>query len=219
MADGRKQINNHGFSLIELIVAIAISGVIVILVGSLMINSSKWFSSETAKSAVQNELQDVSEKLDSVLMEAVSITIEKSGGVTYIYTGDYDESTGVWKNATGTERVIIQKGNNLWLRTVKPEDIDNQDKGYLLTDKVSSFDIAVNDIKNWPAGGTSKTTDGYVTNPVSVNVKLELLYRKRSVGIDKDIRLRNKISKCSVSDSTGVKVYEVISKTVADKLN
>ena len=139
MAEKRKQLNNRGFSLIELIVAMAIAGVVSILIASLMTNSSKWFSTESTKSILQNELQDVTEQLNTAFMEATGIRIEKDGEVTYIYTGEYDDSLGNWKNPTGSERVIIRKGEKLWLRTTKPDDVDNQDAGYLLTDKLEHF--------------------------------------------------------------------------------
>ncbi len=92
MAEKRKQLNNRGFSLIELIVAMAIAGVVSILIASLMTNSSKWFSTESTKSILQNELQDVTEQLNTAFMEATGIRIEKDGEVTYIYTGHIHRS-------------------------------------------------------------------------------------------------------------------------------
>ena len=43
MVKSRKKINSRGFSLVELVVAMAVASVVVLLVGSLMTNGSKWF--------------------------------------------------------------------------------------------------------------------------------------------------------------------------------
>lgn len=89
---------------------------------------------------------------------------------------------GNWKNPTGSERVIIRKGEKLWLRTTKPDDVDNQDAGYLLTDKLEHFSFELNNVtKDWPdAVKDTKTTKGYVTNPISVHIDIGLAYRKKT---------------------------------------
>lgn len=219
MAEKRKQLNNRGFSLIELIVAMAIAGVVSILIASLMTNSSKWFSTESTKSILQNELQDVTEQLNTAFMEATGIRIEKDGEVTYIYTGEYDDSLGNWKNPTGSERVIIRKGEKLWLRTTKPDDVDNQDAGYLLTDKLEHFSFELNNVtKDWPdVVKDTKTTKGYVTNPISVHIDIGLAYRRKTTKITQNIRLRNNPGQVTLTGSSGAEVYEVISRAAAAK--
>lgn len=212
MGAGRKRCDNRGFTLIELVVAMAISGVVALLVGTLMYNASKWFSSESAKATIQNELQEVSEQLDDTLMEAMALSIEKDGEVTYIYTGERNDD-GTWKEVNDSNRVIIVKNNKIWIRTEKPANVDAQSEGYLITDKIKDFSIQVNQVTE--RVDVSAGTNGYTTNPMSVRVKLTLELNKRQAVLDKDIRMRNKFSAFTLKDGGIEKKYAVVSKKKA----
>ena len=221
MVKSRKKINSRGFSLVELVVAMAVASVVVLLVGSLMTNGSKWFSSENTKVTIQNELQEISEQLESAIMETTYLCIDTSDtDVSYVYTGKWNQSENKWTDDIGTERVIICKGSKLYLRTKKIDktDIDSQDKGYELSDKVSDFKVNLNNtLKDWPEGETHSTA-GYVVGPVSVNVNVVLTYNKKTMSLSKEIRLRNKMTEIQITDASGnMKTYSVLTRSQAAK--
>lgn len=212
MAVGRKRCDNRGFTLVELMVAIAISGVVALLIGTLMYNASKWFSSESAKATIQNELQEVSEQLDASLMGAMAFTMETDGEVTYLYTGEINDD-GTWKNTSDANKVIIIKNGKMWVRTEKPSNVDAQPAGYLITDKIDSFSINVNQITDKVDASTG--TQGYTTNPMSVNVKITLAMNQKKASLDKDIRIRNKLSEFTIKENGTEKKYLVVSRKKA----
>lgn len=59
MKDNNSKLNNQGFSLVELLVALAISGIVIVMISLLIVNSSNLFNNENKNIDLQNEFQVV----------------------------------------------------------------------------------------------------------------------------------------------------------------
>lgn len=188
-AEQKRKVNNQGFTLVELLVAMAISGIIAILIGNLIINSSKWYAGETAKSDMQNELQNINTKLRNILQEATSLTIREENGVTYVLTGELDASKN-WtmdSNPNGTARAIMVYKNRLYItdKYYTPTDVINEkiSKGYLDSSylKEGSFTVQLE----------NTVVNKETTAPLMVRVAYQMERNKKTTKTDYKVTLRN----------------------------
>lgn len=77
----------RGFTLIEMIIVLAISGIVLGIVGSVFITGNKVFSDSDVKSSLQIEAQSIQEKLSNIGMGAVGII-----SIKYLNGNDFIES-------------------------------------------------------------------------------------------------------------------------------
>jgi len=82
--------NNHGFSLIELLVAVVIGGIIIAGIGSIMVVSSKSFASTSAEAGMQSSAQIVMDHIQDVAIDA-------NQKVEYAYTDAPTPTGDTWK--------------------------------------------------------------------------------------------------------------------------
>ena len=73
--------NNKGFSLVELVIAIAVLAIVMTQIGSLMINCSTLYKNGTYEAELQTEAQRVTQIIEELLVDAdVSVTSTSLGG-------------------------------------------------------------------------------------------------------------------------------------------
>lgn len=199
-----KKLNNKGFTLVELLVVMAIMGVISILIISLVGNGLKMYTGETGKADVQNDIQMVNTKIQKTLMEATTLTIknESSGGknILYVLTGDWKTETDMygndisgWDTATNpnnTARAIIAYDKTVYIadKYYSPADVaaGNVSKGYAISTNITS-DTFKASLKNEVTGGSTKMIEG----PVVVHVEYKMDKNKSTSRSSYDVTLRN----------------------------
>ena len=64
---------NKGFTLLELIIVLAITGIIMSIVISVFMNGNKVFSDSSTKTTLQMDAKDIQEKISDICMQASSI--------------------------------------------------------------------------------------------------------------------------------------------------
>ncbi len=64
------RVNNKGFSLVELLIALVIGSILVAGIGSIMIVSSRSFASTSAEAAMQSSAQIVMDHIQDVVVDA-----------------------------------------------------------------------------------------------------------------------------------------------------
>ncbi|MDE6209379.1 MAG: prepilin-type N-terminal cleavage/methylation domain-containing protein [Lachnospiraceae bacterium] len=219
MNSNNSKLNNNGFTLVELLVALAISGVVMVMVAMLMTNSSTLFKNEKGKINLQNEFQMVDSFLSETIMEAKTLYITNSGnGQTLsLYTGEKNgnalepvtlavnelESGGGSTDIT-TERIItfIPDSNSIF---ITKSYMATPSKGYLISDNVENFKITIDEsckvysevVVDSILGTTEMVHDGY-SNPIILNVELSVSDDDNTKNEDFRITIRNKLDKVVV---------------------
>lgn len=191
----QRKLNNKGFSMVELLVAMALAGIVAILVGSLMITSSKSYSVETARAELYNDIQFANTKLQKVLMEATTLHVETKESVTYVLTGEWDDAAGAWtsdSNPNGTAKAVIIYENHLYITDAyyTPDEVKAGNmKGYEVIDvidKDTTFSVM---IKNQVLDYASGVYD--IEGPVVVEVQYQVASQKQTSKSSFDVVLRN----------------------------
>lgn len=98
--------NNKGFSLVELLVAIAVAAIVTAGIASLMMQSLSIYSKETVNAKLQTDLQTASNYLFDSIMESKGFIVvndsKSSPSVTrYALLGDFTGENGVYSISNG----------------------------------------------------------------------------------------------------------------------
>lgn len=85
--------NNKGFSLIELIVVVAISSIVLLMGFTLIVNSTRMYGREDAVINMQTEVQMITSNLTEALMEATKLEFLEKNGNVMLDLGELDVTT------------------------------------------------------------------------------------------------------------------------------
>ena len=211
--------HNKGFSLIEVLVALAITGIVATLVMTVITLSTKFFRKQTTTLDVQNQLQEASNKINDMLIEATSITMYNSGNAIVYYNGtdSYDEDGNyvtedkitpkylVWFRTGDHEGCLYLMDRSYFLSAASVDTIASEDyEGYLLTDLCTSLSISIDSscYALTESGSTDYTT---VTQPLILNMSLKLTDGEESKYDSKTVTLRNTLNSISLSGTVNLK--------------
>jgi len=192
-----KKKSSHGFSLIELILAMLISSIIMVMLGSIISNSFGSFTKENMKANVQNRCQNIITSLQDSLMEAKYIDATSAGKIDT----SKPDTNGVFADVTGRSIRYDSTKDVLYMskRSFEKLSVDEQ-KGAILARYVTDFSVELDP--------SCKFTDSigtvYLVNPVKLNVTIEVTQRGRSSKYTQTIALRNRISEVTFDGDTYV---------------
>ena len=207
-----RQLNNKGFTLIEILVALAVSGIVVVMIAALMTNGSFLFKSENTKINLQNELQMIDSFLTETVLEAKALYISEDANKVQVYTGEkdaagqlipverpvYDADATTVAPVITTERILTyaksDEKRGVYI-TKSFVSVDSLSKGYLISSCVTEFDVTVDD------SCIALDDDGntYYKNPIVLNVKVVVSDADKTKTQIFTYKLRNPLSKISIS--------------------
>lgn len=98
------------FTLLEMIIVLAISGIVLGIVGSIFITGNKVFSDSDVKTTLQMEAKDIQEKLSEICMEANEEPIINGGEITF--TDENEKKTIINHNSNSLSIFIKDKDDN-----------------------------------------------------------------------------------------------------------
>ena len=192
-----KRLNNEGFSLVEVLVALAVSGIVVVMIAALMTNGSFLFKTENSKINLQNEMQLVNNYVSETILEAKTLNILSDSTGTYIYTGRKDTDNSLLPAVDGspltTERILTHKEGSLYITN---SYIPSLTKGYMISNCVKSFDVKVDE----SCKVTAEDGSVYYTNPIILNVTLIVSEGDREKTKEYVYKVRNKIKKITIDN-------------------
>lgn len=90
-----------GFTLIEMIIVMALSVVVLGILYSIFYTGSKVFSDSDVKSTLQMEARDIQEKLTSIGMQGTGVPVEPNSHTNEIIINGYDKDSVYFTDGSG----------------------------------------------------------------------------------------------------------------------
>lgn len=186
----RRKKNNKGFSLMEVLVTLAIVGVVATLIAGIITQGSRFFRKEQNTIDLQNELQECSNKISDVLMGASSVEISNVGTTMTIHV--HNEKTSVYEKYIVFEKDPSKPVGSLYVFNNAIESGENK-QGYSLSDCVADVNIEFDDscLKAFDDG--SGGTVLKCVQPVILNITVKVQDEGEQKTGAQTITLRNKI--------------------------
>lgn len=193
-----KKHNNKGFTLIEVLVALAVSSVVITIVIAFISQGSRFYKTQSNTINLQNELQETSNVITDALQEATYLKITSNNNALSVYTGSYKivEGKKLFINEKGSSRYILRDGSGIYIYDkADMQYITDKDKpGYRYSDNIEAITVSIND-KCKTKVGDSKV----ITQPVMLDVYIKVTHNDTSRFENKTITLRNKIQSLEIN--------------------
>lgn len=193
-----KKHNNKGFTLIEVLVALAVSSVVITIVIAFISQGSRFYKTQSNTINLQNELQETSNVITDALQEATYLKIASGNNALSVYTGSYKIVAGkkLFINEKGSSRYILRDGSGIYIYDkADTQYITDKDKpGYRYSNNIEAITVSIND-KCKTKVGDSKV----ITQPVMLDVYIKVTHNDTSRFENKTITLRNKIQSLEVN--------------------
>ena len=193
-----KKHNNKGFTLIEVLVALAVSSVVITIVIAFISQGSRFYKTQSNTINLQNELQETSNVITDALQEATYLKIASYNNALSVYTGSYKivEGKKLFINEKGSSRYILRDGSGIYIYDkADMQYITDKDKpGYRYSNNIEAITVSIND-KCKTKVGDSKV----ITQPVMLDVYIKVTHNDTSRFENKTITLRNKISSLEIN--------------------
>ena len=203
---------NKGFSLIELIVALAVGSIVLLMVGVMLVRGTSMFRTENDEVNMRNDYQIIRNQIDQVLMEAKMLTIEKQGNSLVIYTGEINLDTREFTTTSKTtERIITYNSDNKTLY-ISGTYADHVSEGNVISTMVEDFDISLDESSKRTVDGGG-TEEIYYVNPLKINISLSIANKKSTVDYDYTLSLRNRLKGKDAEDKK-ILFYETVSDEI-----
>lgn len=193
-----KKHNNKGFTLTEVLVALAVSSVVITIVIAFISQGSRFYKTQSNTINLQNELQETSNVITDALQEATYLKIASYNNALSVYTGSYKivEGKKLFINEKGSSRYILRDGSGIYIYDkADTQYITDKDKpGYRYSNNIEAITVSIND-KCKTKVGNSKV----ITQPVMLDVYIKVTHNDTSRFENKTITLRNKISSLEIN--------------------
>lgn len=193
-----KEHNNKGFTLTEVLVALAVSSVVITIIIAFISQGSRFYKTQGNTINLQNELQETSNVITDALQEATYLKITSDNNALSVYTGAYKNVQGkrLFINEKGSSRYILRDGSGIYIYDKADTSyVADKDKpGYRYSNNVEAITVSISD-KCVTTVGSSKV----ITQPVMLDVYIKLTHNDTSRFENKTITLRNKINSLEIN--------------------
>lgn len=202
---------NKGFSLVEILVSLAVSSIVLIVVGVFISTGTNFFNSTSKSLELQKELMEVSNKVNDSLIQATAIRIEyQASGVpeegVKIYTGELSSDKKSFITGKGnTSKKIEWTGKSdkkLYVMDSLVLSSDNERIPYCMGNMVT--DISVSFTEDCVKMSEDGSYVLYYEQPLIMEVKITVSDGKDSKSDSRIVTLRNEINQLIVDGN----VYE-----------
>ncbi len=193
-----KKHNNKGFTLTEVLVALAVSSVVITIVIAFISQGSRFYKTQSNTINLQNELQETSNVITDTLQEATYLSITSNSKNLEVYTGSYEIKEGkkLFTSAKGSSRYILRDGTGIYVFDKADTGyITEKDKpGYRYSNNIEEITVNISDKCK-----TEVADSEVITQPVMLDVYIKVTHNDTSRFENKTITLRNKIQSLEVN--------------------
>lgn len=171
---------NRGITLVELIIAIAMSSIIIGATTLLIRTAQKDYQYTSDTADIQTETQVLMEQVGKWIMEGNRIKVEDGGKKLSIYKIPQDKAV-----INTTKKIIWLKSGKLYMESFNNVDIDNDTLTYSAADEKGENCIGehIEEFKANVDGGT----------PSSVELTMTLKRGSQKYNIENTINVRNRL--------------------------
>lgn len=191
-----KKHNNKGFTLTEVLVALAVSSVVITIVIAFISQGSRFYKTQSNTINLQNELQETSNVITDALQEATYLSITSNSKNLEVYTGSYEIKDGkkLFTSVKGSSRYILRDGTGIYVFDKADTGyITEKDKpGYRYSNNIEEITVNISDRCKTKVGDR-------ITQPVMLDVYIKVTHNDTSRFENKTITLRNKISSLEIN--------------------
>ena len=181
----KKQNLNKGFSLVEILVALAVGSIVLAAVTMLIIMGVNNYRKETANASAQNEANIAMNQIADNIMEADCFTVKENSDGTTEYIVKYSEETV--KDESGIESTVINETKYRY----------DPSKGTICYGNDAVLCQDVEEFKIYILSSSLKKNDKGeyvdVNNPFRVMISLKVSKMKVDRAITREISFRNDI--------------------------
>lgn len=193
-----KKHNNKGFTLTEVLVALAVSSVVITIVIAFISQGSRFYKTQSNTINLQNELQETSNVITDALQEATYLSITSNSKNLEVYTGSYEikEEKKLFTSVKGSSRYILRDGTGIYVfDKADTQYITDKDKpGYRYSNNIEAITVSINEKCK-----TNVADSEVITQPVMLDVYIKVTHNDTSRFENKTITLRNKIQSLEVN--------------------
>ena len=191
---------NKGFTLIELIVAMAVGSIVLLMVSVMLVRGTSIFRAENDEVNMRNDYQVVRNQIDQVIMEAKTLIIERrTNGDILIYTGDIltgdiDKNREFATSNITTERIITYSKGTKSIY-ISSSYVDHTSEGNRICDIVESFNIELAESSKVEVMNDDGTAvkEVYYTNPLRVDITIGLTQKNSVMTSSFSVNMRNRL--------------------------
>ncbi len=211
------KLNNKGLSLVELLVALAVSLIVISAVVALIGNGVNSSRKQVNQAQVQEEANITMNNISDSVMEASDLKISTSG------TGDkntillrVDSSTGEYK-----EYVFNESKHELYINTQATEADPNDSavQNNLLCSNVTSFKVQIMSTSLETEGDNLNTVIKKIKNPIQLKVSITLEKSGFKRDISRVTGLRNSLDEIGLKKQGDISYTGINKQDEADYLN
>lgn len=206
----KRKLNNKGISLTELLVTIAVSGIVFTIIVAFLSSGMRFFNRQSNTINLQNELQLVSNQLTETFQEAGAFNVETTPAgadipaSAKIITGIVPEDGDI----TGNGRYVYWDGNSLYIMDSLNIDEDKME-GYCISHYVTDFKVEINEeCKVYTNNGISNPELSYLTNPVVVTFTVTVADNDEDRTTTLTCKIRNTLNEVDITDNGSQIIYD-----------
>lgn len=210
---------NKGFSLVEILVSLAVSSIVLVVVGVFISTGTNFFNSTSRTIELQKELMEVSNKVNDSLIQATAINIDyKSSGApeegVVIYTGEISTDGKSFITGKGNTSKKIEWTGKTDKKVYVMDSLlltnDNEKVPYCMGNMVTNIKVSFSD--ECVRMSEDRSYVLYYEQPLIMEVEITVSDGKESRTDSRIVTLRNEINQLIVDGNSYENDGEVLMK-------